>query len=227
MKKTIVLICTLALALVTAAMADTLVGVTARTGNDSADWSQLGNPGDSVSNPFTATSTGGIGITGSFAGSGNGMVMQEGNNWGGNFALNDFVLWTNSPGQGPLTLGFSQGVSQVGAQIQADFFGNFTAQIQAFNGNTLIGTFTEDGNSTGDEDNSAIYIGIKDLDGANITSIVFSLTNCAQDCADFGINLLSLTTGGPPPNVPEPASLLLLGSGLVGFGGLARRRFGK
>ncbi|HZU44981.1 MAG TPA: PEP-CTERM sorting domain-containing protein [Terriglobales bacterium] len=230
MKKTLVLVFTLALALVTTAMADTLVGVTTRTGNDSADWSQLGSPGTLVSSPFNATTVGGIGITGSFAGGGNGTVMQEGNNWFGNFAINDFVLWTNTdpnlPGQGPLTLALSKGVSQIGAQIQADFYGAFTAQIQAFSGNTLLGTFSESGNSTSDEDNSAIYLGIKDLSGANITSIVISLTDCAQNCTDFGINQLSLSTG-QVGQVPEPGSLMLLGSGLLGLGGFARRRFSK
>lgn len=224
MKRTAVLMFILVFAMATATMADTLVGVTTRTGNDSADWSQLGSPETPVPNPFNAMTAGGIAITGSFAGGGNGQVMQEGNDWGGNFALNDYLLWTNSPGQGPLTLSFSKGVSQVGAQIQADFYGSFTAEIAAYNGNTLLGTFSEAGNSTGDEDNSAIYLGIKDLDGANITSIVISLTDCAQDCADFAINQLSLTTGGGG-NVPEPASLLLLGSGLLSLGGIARRRF--
>ncbi|HJS98145.1 MAG TPA: PEP-CTERM sorting domain-containing protein [Terriglobales bacterium] len=228
MKRKIVLIMALVSVMATVALADSLVGVTTRTGNDTAVWSQLGAPGDPISNPFTATSNGGVGITGSFDGGGNGQVMQEGNNWFGNFAVNDFLVWTNSPGQGPLTLSLSQGVSQIGAQIQADFFGSFTAMIQAFDSNgNLLGSFSEAGNSTGDEDNSAIYIGIQDLTGANIAKVTFSLTDCAQDCNDFAINQLSLTTGGGGGGVPEPASLMLLGSGLVGIANLARRRSRK
>lgn len=225
MKRKIVLILALVSVMGTMALADSLVGVTTRTGNDLAVWSQLGAPESTIPNPFNATSNGGIAITGSFEG-GTGIVAQEGNDWFGNFAVNDFLVYTNN--NGPLSLAFNQGVSQVGAQIQANFFGAFTAMIQAYDANgNLLGSFTEDGNSNGNEDNSAIYIGIQDLTGANIASVTFSLTDCAQNCNDFAINQLSLTTGGGGGGVPEPASLMLLGSGLVGIANLARRRSRK
>lgn len=35
----------------------------------------------------------------------------------------------------------------------------------------------------------------------------------------------TLTSGGPPPSVPEPGTLGLLGTGLVGIAGVMRRRF--
>lgn len=38
---------------------------------------------------------------------------------------------------------------------------------------------------------------------------------------------LDIKGGGPSPNVPEPATVILLGSGLVGLIGLGRRKFRK
>jgi len=79
-----------------------------------------------------------------------------------------------------------------GAQIQADDFGPFTALIEAFSGDISLGFVIEDGNSTPRGDNSAIFIGVEDLDGPNITSLVISLTAAPISTTDFAINQLSL-----------------------------------
>jgi hypothetical protein len=74
-----------------------------------------------------------------------------------------------------------------------------------------LGSVTEDGTSTTNfGDNSAIFIGLHDTTGANITRIVISLTSAPAGTAigDFAINELSLIDG--PTTVPEPSSLLVL-----------------
>jgi len=200
--------------------AQVAIVTSAPTAGDTLVWSVVGPNGTAVSNPFTATSTGGITVTGSFAGSGGGQqIVQQGSSWGGNFSLNDYVLWTNH--NGPLTLAFNQGVSLAGAQIQADYFGAFEAQIQAFDGTTLLGTFTENGNSNSNGDGSAIFMGIQDLSGAQITSITLSLLNASTDPNDFGIDTLYLN--GTSSVTPEPTSNLMFATGLLGIALITRR----
>jgi hypothetical protein len=47
-------------------------------------------------------------------------VRQQGNGWAGNFAPNDFVLWTGGA-NGPITISFASPVFGAGAQIQSNY----------------------------------------------------------------------------------------------------------
>ena len=134
-------------------------------------------------------------------------------------------MWTNSPGQGPLTFTFDTPVFGVGANIQADFDGSFTALIEAFDrdGN-LLESFSEDGNSTGSGDGSAIFIGIRNTFG--IESVTFSLTDATGDVNDFAINQLDIIFP-PGDEIPEPATVLLLGGGFLGLSGMGWKRIRK
>ncbi len=195
--------------------AGSVTGTTIRSGNDSANWGQLGACDTVIPTSFTATSTGGVGITGTLASPGR-VRVQTSCGWNGNFATGDNLIWTNTGG--PLTLAFSQGVSGAGAQIQADIFGAFTAKICDNFGDC----FTENGNSTNAGDNSAIYIGLLDTT-PSITSITFSIVG---GNTDFAINDLSLTTG-QVTTTPEPSSLLLFGTSLLGLASFRRKLFGR
>jgi hypothetical protein len=196
--------------------AGTITGTTTRSGNDSADWGQLGPDFTAIPISFAATSTGGVGIAGSLVSPGE--VLVQSTSWDGNFAPGANLLWTK--GGGPLTLSFSRAVSGAGAQIQTDDFGDFTAEICS-----NVGCFSENGVSNSNADNSAIYIGLLDTT-PGITFITFQVTSCSESCNDFAINQLSVTDG-VTTTTPEPSSLLLFGTSLLGLAPFRRKLFGR
>jgi hypothetical protein len=210
-----------------------LVLVTNRTalnGNDTIDWGQFGSTFTNVPNPSNFTTTGGLSGTVSKLQSGEFQRRDQGNGWAGNFTNGDRLLWTQDFNSSPnnIKISLPHGMSAGGAQIQADFFGAFTAQIQAFDthGNPL-GSFTENGTSNSNGDGSAIFIGVRDTT-TPIGSIALSLTSASNDSADFAINQFSLdsrlpaSTGG----VPEPSTLALFAFGAAGLAGYRRWRRG-
>ena len=203
----------LALFSTTVAWADSLVLVTNQTmqgANDSLHWSQLGADGTKLGSTATATSAAGSTVTLTLAGSDSLVSVActaSPCSWtGAGFTASDSLIWTSdagNAGNGPVTLSFSRGVLGVGALIQADGPGLFTAQIQALNGGNALGlplTVTSDANG------DAVYIGVLDQSGANITSVVFSLTTCIGTCTDFAIDTVNLNT--------PPAALVSLVSSL-------------
>ena len=219
-----VLFCLAAFALVLVASAPVragVIGVTSRAalaGTDYVEWGT--NIPTSTTQPvsWTATSNLGapVGVThgnpsGTFYG-----LQQSFGGWSGNFAPGDNLLYNGAAftGQrGSVTLSFATPVAAVGAQIQSDFYGAFTATLSAFDsqGNQI---FTESGVSNGNADNSAIFLGVAST-LADISSIVYStvdMSGNAQD-DDFAINRLDFRA--QPLGVPEPASIALLGIGAL------------
>jgi hypothetical protein len=196
------------------AMGDTTTGLTASgSTNDSANWGQLGSPGTAVSSPFSLTSANGLDITGTFSGSG--LLGQQGsgaNDFLGNFSPGDNLILVRADS---LTLLFSQGISSVGAQIASNFYGPFTGTITAYDGGTLLGSYTENGNSTNSNDGTAIFLGFADLSAPDITSVVFTYTAGAPQ----GFILDTLQMNDPLPTVitPEPGTLRLALFGFVGL----------
>jgi hypothetical protein len=202
---------TLFLFVATAAWADNVVQVSSQSalGPDSSiSWTQLGPDQTQVPASFSVTSNHGLSATASLAAA-NSVVsvvcsaappLSENCSWNGKgFTAGDSVLWAVNAytgGNGPITLTFAQGIIGAGALLQSDVPGQFTASIQAFNGSTSLGTFTVQSDSAGE----AVYLGVKDESGANITSIVYSLTACAATCNDFAIDAVDLVTSGTAQN---------------------------
>jgi len=232
----------LTLAGTSGAKADTIKSTTNGStfqSNDSLHWATLGN-NVSVSNGTVATSVGGLQTTIDFALGGPGSTQVQcpaaGCSWSGNFSPGQTLLTTvnstTGKGQGALTLTFSpQDVAGVGFHIEPNptDLGKFQAQIAAFDGATSLGTFFATGNATSGEDNTALFFGLQDLTGTDITSIQIGTFNCAAGAdphctGGFAIEGLQLWEGSAyPAPTPEPASLMLFGSGLGALGLLRRK----
>ena len=207
-----------------------LLAVTGALANDTVDWGQLGPSFTLLTTPETWTSTstaysGEIGITGSTIGTQNMERLDQSNGWSGNFTPGDHLVW-NEGGfqQTGIDIGvlFFSGVFGGGAQIQADFFGPFVATLTAFDtvGN-VIGVVTMNGNSTSAADGSAIFIGFHN----NLANVGFLNFNVVDAFGGDSLAIDTLTIYSSASS-PEPASLLLLGSGLVGALAYGRRRLG-
>jgi hypothetical protein len=187
-----------------------LVQIGTRTGlgaNDSIDWGVLGAAFTDPTNPFVTSSVGGLGITVSQVSGVFERRDQSSGGWSGNFTPGDHLLWTNDT-NGPMTFVFSTAISGVGFQIQQDNFGAFTGSIQLFAGNTSLGTFTILGNSTGNGDGSAVFLGVLD----SLREITRIVVSDGETNPNFAINTMSLVTAAP-----EPATwgLMTLGLGLA------------
>jgi hypothetical protein len=208
----------------TFAWADTVNVVTTQSGQNATDsigWSQEGGDGTILGTNFNAKSAGAAPASVTLTGA-NSIVSvvcpASQCSWAGaaggtNFAAGDSLIWTSDAsngGNGPLTLTFSTKISGAGALIQSDGPSQFTAQIQAFNGTTSLGTFPVTSDSSG----NAVYIGVLDKTAPNISSVVFSITNCTGDCLDFAIDTVSLsgnlaataTPVGPTPTPVPPTA---------------------
>jgi hypothetical protein len=191
------------------AQADLLVTSSAALGpNDVIDWGQLGPAFTPVLSPVSLTSSLGLDATASTTDPAGLLRLNEGTGWVGNFSPGDRLLTSNTAAYFPLTVMFATPVFGAGANIQLDQHAPFTAFIEAFSGATSLGIFTEDGFSNGNEDGSAIFIGVRDPN-AEITSVVFGLTTPTD--SDFAINALRIT------EVPEPSSFYLLSGALFLF----------
>jgi hypothetical protein len=219
------------LAAFSVAQADTILLVTSpQPGASTVDWSQLGAAGQVLPHSFLAIGNdpNSDSVTGKFAApnTNKGTLAVQGTNWGGDFNTGDYLVWAghltngNPVGVGPLSLTFALGgYNFAGAYFQQDFFGAFTAKLEFFDGTNSLGFVTESGVSSGTP-GTAMFIGGFDLTGSNITRVVFSET-AGSHTTDFAIGTLYYGV------VPEPGTMVLLGSGLIGLAGFARRRMSK
>jgi len=142
----------------------------------------------------------------------------------GSLDANTALLGTTN-GTGPIQLSFSQSLTAFGVDISALNATSFTASLQAYDGNSLLGTYYIDAigyggtctmldimpSAGGSGCNNAPFIGIGNL--GPITKVILGVTDDSSGgAAGFAIDTLQL--GGAPIATPEPGALLLAACGL-------------
>jgi hypothetical protein len=194
--------------------------------NDNINWAVLGPNFSAVPNPFAINSTGGVATNVSQVA----FPFQrrdQGGGWAGNFGNGEALLWTGGTGNGPITIDFANTstVTGAGAQIQSDFFGPFTAVVEALDASgTVLATFNLSGNSTANGDDSAIFIGILATGGDSFDKFRIGVPNTLGP-QDFAIGQLELKVGADINPIPAPPAGILFAIGAVGLaGGRALRR---
>jgi len=222
--KKILLLATVLLCFNSVARADGFAVIATRAdqnATDIYDWSQLGPDGTTLVTPQFVTSFNGTnaGLVGNIDGSSFARV-DEGLSWIGNFDYGQSLI-TNL-GQAPMALVFFNPVGSFGFDIQSFAPGAFSAFVVAFDcsGNPLFSQ-TLSGTSTNLENGSALFVGLGDTSGANICTIEFATSDVAG-ADNFAIDDVSITDTAFV--APEPGTLLLLGSGLLGLAGMRRRK---
>jgi hypothetical protein len=237
-KKKLLLLIIAVLCFASLASADNFVQFTSRlqqNPSDFFDWGQIAPPGTQVTTPQLVASFSGsnAGLVGNTDGSPFLTAQEDGGvTWLGNFDYGENLIWTGNAtafgvgGQGPMAMVFLNPVGSFGFTIQSRLYGPFTAYLTAFDaaGNLLYSN-SANGVSNGLENGSALFLGAGDRSGNNIAAIEFTVTVPSGPPAnnDFAIDGLSIGYDV----TPEPSSLVLLGSGLLGLAGVVRRKLNR
>ena len=141
-------------------------------------------------------------------------LAVAGISWGGGFTDGDALLFDG--GGSFMQFDFASAISGFGTQAWFNYFSG-SVVFQEYLGSTLKGSWSYGtGAGGGGNNNQATFFGV--LDNSGFDRVV--MTGNAPGFQEFAINDVAINA----TTTPEPASLALLGSGLVAVFGVARRR---
>jgi hypothetical protein len=210
------LLCMVCLALLSSPAHAGLVQVVSVPGilaNDTILWSALGGDTIGLTPPVTSTTTDGQSytVTGPSA-----LTIFQGSTYNADFLPGDFVISAfdiNSftPLSAGIEIDLPGLVYAIGAQVQVNAFGPFSATLQAFDATSLLlGSVTVNSSVGGNGDGSAVFLGGRTT-GNPIASVVIS-----SPTAGIALDTVSLQ------DTPEPACLMLVAPALAAL--LLRKR---
>lgn len=191
---------------------------------DIIEWSSLGSPGVTLTNPLNVTSLGGINAIYSQA---NGVPQRvdEGNGWIGNFPnFGDSLLWTGANGNAPAYLSFpSRNLRAIGFGVQSNQFSNFMTFVTMFDSSgNILGSISASGVSSTNPSQYTFVGVVTDSPSTESFSRISIAVQSQNFAGNFAIDSVSFTVSAVPEASTTIMAICCIGS--FGFAAWRRRR---